>query len=156
MLEEGIDPEEVMPISVADWIKDELEKDGIIFEVPVFAKAYALLCKALKEGGVPEISWWVRQPDPEVVELVTEALTEKYVLAKWEAREIYLPKEKNIIYALVSDTVLRFKYMHVQRQLELLKAKLDGDDIQIDRYMNEFHRWNQLRQMLDDKLNRVV
>jgi DNA primase len=156
MLEEGLDPEEVMPISVADWIKDELEKDGMIFEVPVFAKAYALLCKALEEGGVPEISWWVRQPDPEVVELVTEALTEKYVLAKWEAREIYLPKEKNIIYALVSDTVLRFKYMHVQRQLELLKAKLEGDDIQIDRYMNEFHRWNQLRQMLDDKLNRVV
>jgi hypothetical protein len=37
-----------------------------------------------------------------------------------------------------------------------LKSKLEGDDIQIDRYMNEFHKWNQLRQMLDDELNRVV
>ncbi len=156
MLEEGIDPEEVIPITVADWIKDALDNDGMTFEVPVFKKAYTLLSKELEEGDVPEMSWWVRQPDPEVVELVTEALTEKYVLAKWEAREIYLPKEKNIIYALVSDTVLRFKYMHVQRQLEQLKTMLEGDDIQIDRYMNEFHRWNQLRQMLDDKLNRVV
>ena len=156
MLEEGIDPEEVNPVTVADWIKQELDNDGITFQVPVFAKAYGLLCTELEEGEVPLTSWWVRQPDPEVVELVTEALTEKYTLAKWEAREIYLPKEKNIIFSLVRDTVFRFKYMHVQRQLELLKSKLDGDDIQIDHYMNEFSKWNQLRQMLDDELNRVV
>ena len=156
MLEEGIDPEEVNPVTVADWIKQELDNDGITFQVPVFAKAYGLLCAELEEGEVPVTSWWVRQPDPEVVELVTEALTEKYTLAKWEAREIYLPKEKNIIFSLVRDTVFRFKYQHVQRQLELLKSKLEGDDIQIDRYMNEFHKWNQLRQMLDDELNRVV
>ena len=156
MLEEGIDPEEVNPVTVADWIKQELDNDGITFQVPVFAKAYGLLCAELEEGEVPETSWWVRQPDPEVVELVTEALTEKYTLAKWEAREIYLPKEKNIIFSLVRDTVFRFKYMHVQRQLELLKSKLDGDDIQIDHYMNEFSKWNQLRQILDDELNRVV
>ncbi len=156
MLEEGIDPEEVNPVTVADWIKQELDNDGITFQVPVFAKVYGLLCAELEEGEVPVTSWWVRQPDPEVVELVTEALTEKYTLAKWEAREIYLPKEKNIIFSLVRDTVFRFKYQHVQRQLELLKSKLEGDDIQIDRYMNEFHKWNQLRQMLDDELNRVV
>ena len=136
MLEEGIDPEEVNPVTVADWIKQELDNDGITFQVPVFAKVYGLLCAELEEGEVPVTSWWVRQPDPEVVELVTEALTEKYTLAKWEAREIYLPKEKNIIFSLVRDTVFRFKYMHVQRQLELLKSKLDGDDIQIDHYMN--------------------
>ena len=156
MLEEGINPEEVNPVTVADWIKQELDNDGITFQVPVFAKVYGLLCAELEEGEVPVTSWWVRQPDPEVVELVTEALTEKYTLAKWEAREIYLPKEKNIIFSLVRDTVFRFKYMHVQRQLELLKSKLDGDDIQIDHYMNEFSKWNQLRQMLDDELNRVV
>lgn len=156
MLEEDLDPEEVIPVTVANWIMRELSNDGISFQVPVFAKAFALLCAELKRGEVPETSWWVRQPDPEIVELVTEALTEKYVLAKWEAREIYLPKEKNIIFSLVRDTVFRFKYQHVQRQLELLKSKLEGDDIQIDHYMNEFHKWNQLRQMLDDKLNRVV
>jgi len=156
MLEEDLDPEEVIPVTVANWIMRELSNDGISFRVPVFAKAYALLCAELEGGEVPETSWWVRQPDPEIVELVTEALTEKYVLAKWEAREIYLPKEKNIIFSLVRDTVFRFKYQHVQRQLELLKSKLEGDDIQIDRYMNEFHKWNQLRQMLDDELNRVV
>ena len=156
MLEECIDPEEVNPVTVADWIKQELDNDGITFQLPVFAKAYGLLCAELEEGEVPVTSWWVRQPDTEVVELVTEALTEKYTLAKWEAREIYLPKEKNIIFSLVRDTVFRFKYMHVQRQLELLKSKLDGDDIQIDHYMNEFSKWNQLRQMLDDELNRVV
>jgi len=156
MLEEDLDPEEVIPVTVANWIMRELSNDGISFQVPVFAKAFALLCAELERGEVPETSWWVRQPDPEIVELVTEALTEKYVLAKWEAREIYLQKEKNIIFSLVRDTVFRFKYQHVQRQLELLKSKLEGDDIQIDRYMNEFHKWNQLRQMLDDKLNRVV
>ena len=156
MLEEDLDPEEVIPVTVANWIMRELSNDGISFQVPVFAKAFALLCAELECGEVPETSWWVRQPDLEIVELVTEALTEKYVLAKWEAREIYLPKEKNIIFSLVRDTVFRFKYQHVQRQLELLKSKLEGDDIQIDRYMNEFRKWNQLRQMLDDKLNRVV
>ena len=86
MLEEDLDPEEVIPVTVANWIMRELSNDGISFQVPVFAKAFALLCAELERGEVPETSWWVRQPDPEIVELVTEALTEKYVLAKWEAR----------------------------------------------------------------------
>ena len=156
MLEEDIDPEEVIPVTVANWIMRDVNKDGIAFQVPLFAKAFALLCTKLENGEVPETSWWVRQSDPEIVALVTEALTEKYTLAKWEAREIYLPKEKNIIFSLVRDTVYRFKYIHVQRQLELLKSKLEGDDIQIDLYLNEFSKWNQLRQMLNDELNRVV
>ena len=156
MLEEDIDPEEVIPVTVANWIIRDVNKDGIAFQVPLFAKAFALLSTKLENGEVPETSWWVRQSDPEIVALVTEALTEKYTLAKWEAREIYLPKEKNIIFSLVRDTVYRFKYIHVQRQLELLKSKLEGDDIQIDLYLNEFSKWNQLRQMLNDELNRVV
>lgn len=156
MLEEDIDPEEVIPVTVANWIMRDVNKDGIAFQLPLFAKAFALLSTKLENGEVPETSWWVRQSDPEIVALVTEALTEKYTLAKWEAREIYLPKEKNIIFSLVRDTVYRFKYIHVQRQLELLKSKLEGDDIQIDLYLNEFSKWNQLRQMLNDELNRVV
>ena len=152
----NIDPEEVIPVTVANWIIRDVNKDGIAFQVPLFAKAFALLSTKLENGEVPETSWWVRQSDPEIVALVTEALTEKYTLAKWEAREIYLPKEKNIIFSLVRDTVYRFKYIHVQRQLELLKSKLEGDDIQIDLYLNEFSKWNQLRQMLNDELNRVV
>ena len=115
-----------------------------------------MLLEEVDKEHIPDHSWWVRQEDPEVLAVVTEALSEKYLLAKWEAREIYLPKEQNVIFPLVKETTLRFKYVYVERKLAELRHYLSQENADMDYYLNEFSKWNSLRQLLNEQLNRVV
>lgn len=157
MLEEGLEEEEdAVPITIAEWAIDEIEDDGIAFVTPVFAKIYAMLLEEVDGEHVPEHGWWVRQEDPEVIAVVTEALTEKYTLANWEAKEIYLPKEKNTMFPLVKETTFRFKYIHVERKMMELKSYLGQENVDMVYYLNEFSKWNNLRQLINEQLNRVV
>jgi len=157
MLEEGLEEEDdAVPITIAEWAIDEIEDDGIAFVTPVFAKIYAMLLEEVDGEHVPEHDWWVRQEDPEVIAVVTEALTEKYTLANWEAKEIYLPKEKNTMFPLVKETTFRFKYIHVERKMMELKSYLGQENVDMVYYLNEFSKWNNLRQLINEQLNRVV
>lgn len=156
MLEEDLDPEEVVPISITEWAVENIDKDKIPFETPVFQRMYDLVKAELEAGHVPDSGWWIMQEDTEVVEVATKALTEPYVLSDWKRKEIYLPVEKNTIKDLVEETVLRFKSIWVERKLNELKAQFNAENVDIDYYMTAFDKWNKVRQQINEELNRIV
>lgn len=156
MLEEDLDPEEVVPISITEWTVENIDKDKIPFETPVFQRMYDLVKAELEAGHVPDSGWWIMQEDTEVVEVATKALTEPYVLSDWKRKEIYLPVEKNTIKDLVEETVLRFKSIWVERKLNELKAQFNAENVDIDYYMTAFDKWNKVRQQINEELNRIV
>ena len=156
MLEEDLDPEEVVPISISEWAIDTIEKDNIPFETPVFQRMYDLVKAELEAGHVPDSQWWIMQEDPEVVAVATAALTEPYLLSDWKRKDIYLPKERNTIKDLVQETVLRFKSVWVERKLDELKTQLNEKNVDIDFYMTAFDKWNKARQQINEELNRIV
>src|SRR6056300_1957043 len=77
MLDADLDEEEVIPVSIATWIVDEIEEDQIEFATPIFSKMYNMLADEVEKEHVPNTDWWVRREDPEIIKVVTEALTEK-------------------------------------------------------------------------------
>lgn len=156
MLEEDLDPEEVVPISITEWTVENIDKDKIPFETPVFQRMYDLVKAELEAGHVPDSGWWIMQEDTEVVEVATKALTEPYVLSDWKRKDIYLPVEKNTIKDLVEETVLRFKSIWVERKLNELKAQFNAENVDIDYYMTAFDKWNKVRQQINEELNRIV
>ena len=156
MLEEGLEEEDAVPITIAEWAIDEIEEDSITFVTPVFAKIYAMLLEEVDGEHIPGHDWWVRQEDPEVIAVVTEALTEKYTLANWAAKEIYLPNEQNTMFPLVKESTFRLKYVHVERKLMELRSYLSQENVDMVYYLNEFSKWNNLRQLINEELNRVV
>jgi DNA primase len=156
MLDSDVDEEEVVPVAIANWIVDELEDDHIEFLNPIYAKMYSLLVNEIEEERIPSIEWWVRQEDQEIVKEVTDALTDKYTLANWKSKDIYLPEEKKTIFILVSETTMRMKYVHVERKLHALKDYLKIESADYDYYMVQFQKWNSARQLINEKLNRVV
>lgn len=156
MLEEDLDPEEVVPISITEWAVENIDKDKIPFETPVFQRMYDLVKAELEAGHVPDSGWWIMQEDAEVVEVATKALTEPYVLSDWKRKDIYLPVEKNTIKDLVEETVLRFKSIWVERKLNELKAQFNAENVDIDYYMTAFDKWNKVRQQINEELNRIV
>jgi len=156
MLEEDLDPEEVVPISITEWAVENIEKDNIPFETPIFQRMYDLVKSELEAGHVPDSAWWIMQEDPEVVEVATKALTEPYVLSDWKRKDIHLPIERNTIKDLVQETVLRFKSIWVERKLNELKAQFNAENVDVDYYMTAFDKWNKVRQQINEELNRIV
>jgi DNA primase len=156
MLEEDLDPEEVVPISITEWAVENIEKDNIPFETPIFQRMYDLVKSELEAGHVPDSAWWIMQEDPEVVEVATKALTEPYVLSDWKRKDIHLPVERNTIKDLVQETVLRFKSIWVERKLNELKAQFNAENVDVDYYMTAFDKWNKVRQQINEELNRIV
>jgi len=156
MLEEDLDPEEVVPISITEWAVENIEKDNIPFETPIFQRMYDLVKAELEAGHVPDSAWWIMQEDTEVVEVATKALTEPYVLSDWKRKDIHLPIERNTIKDLVQETVLRFKSIWVERKLNELKAQFNAENVDVDYYMTAFDKWNKVRQQINEELNRIV
>ncbi len=156
MLDSDLDEEEVVPVAIANWIVDELEEDHIEFLNPIYAKMYNLLADEIEQERIPSIDWWVRQEDQDIVKEVTDALTDKYTLANWKSKDIYLPEEEKTIFTLVRETTMRMKYVHVERKLHALKDYLKMESADYDYYMVQFQKWNSARQMINEKLNRVV
>jgi len=156
MLEEGVDLEDSFPISITEWIVRSIEQDGITFETPIFAAIFEMVKAELDQDYVPDAQFWTMQEDPAIVQVATDALTEKYILSNWERKEIYLPSEKNTVKELVPETVLRLKSVWVERKLKALKDTFNEENVDIDYYMTEFDKWNQLRQRVNDSLNRII
>jgi len=156
MLEEGVDLEDSFPISITEWIVRSIEQDGITFETPIFAAIFEMVKAELDQDYVPDAQFWTMQEDPAIVQVATDALTEKYILSNWERKEIYLPSDKNTVKELVPETVLRLKSVWVERKLKALKDTFSEENVDIDYYMTEFDKWNQLRQRVNDSLNRII
>ena len=156
MLEEGVDLEDSFPISITEWIVRSIEQDGITFETPIFATIFEMVKAELEQDFVPDTQFWTMQEDPAIVQVATDDITEKYTLSNWERKEIYLPSEKNTVKELVPETVLRLKSVWVERKLKALKDTFNEENVDIDYYMTEFDKWNQLRQRVNDSLNRVI
>lgn len=156
LLDEELDEDEVIPVSIASWVVDELEVDQIEFEDPLYRRIYQMVVAEIDEERIPDAPWWVRQSDPEIISVVTEALTERYTLADWSKKDIHLPKEQNTLFPLVKDTVFRMKYVHIERKLAGLKELLNKENVDYDYYLVQFQKWNAARQIMSEKLNRIV
>lgn len=156
MVEEELAGEDLDPVPVAFFVADELDEDGLTFSIPLFQEAFDLLLEEMDKGTEINSDWWATRTPQTMAELVTEALTETYTLADWSKKDIYLPRKENLLFPLVEQTVLRFKYVFVERKLEALKGNLEREAIDTSVYLNEFKKWNDLRQQINDKLRRVV
>ena len=150
MLDADLDEEEVVPVAIANWFVDELEEDHIEFLNPIYARMYNLLADQIEQERIPSRDWWVRPEDQDIVKEVTDALTDKYTLANWKSKDIYLPEEEKTIFTLVRETTMRMKYVHVERKLHALKDYLKMEGADYDYYMVQFQKWNSARQMINE------
>ena len=155
MLDADLDEEEVVPVAIANWIVDELEEDHIEFLNPIYARMYNLLADQIEQERIPSMDWWVRQEDQDIVKEVTDALTDNYT-CELEVKRYLFTGGKKTIFTLVKETTMRMKYVHVERKLQALKDYLKMENADYDYYMVQFQKWNSARQMINEKLNRVV
>jgi DNA primase len=133
-------------VSVAQYIIDELKQDDISFTNVVNHKIFEIFDHALDEGKIPNDQFFVSHEDETIAERAADLLSTPYKLDQWEKYSIYVKQEENILAAIVTTSVARYRELIVDErcraieeelkttedpedQLILLKRKKDLDDI---------------------------
>ena len=154
--EEG--EEEVTTVSAAEYILSELTDDGIEFTNTAFNKIYVEFVNHVnEEETILDDQYFVRHPDPEISQAVSELLSDKYLLSDWSKKEIIVPTETDKLKDLVVEAVIRLKSKQVKIQIaEMLKQMKDNTVPEEERlsFLNKFQQLNDLSMHIDKKLGR--
>ena len=154
--EEG--EEEVTTVSAAEYILSQLDDDGIEFTHPAYNKIYTEFVNHVNEHEtILDHTHFVRHPDPEISQAVSELLSDKHILSDWSKKEIIVPTETDKLKDLVVEAVIRLKSKQVKIQIaEMLKQMKDNTVPEEERlnFLHNFQQLNDLSMHIDKKLGR--
>ncbi|MDP4290142.1 MAG: DNA primase [Bacteroidota bacterium] len=126
---------EQIPVKVALFIVNDLSKDEITFENPVYQFIYEAYLKALNEETFPDKLFFLNHNDTTVSSTAVELLFTKYEVTAsgWEKNNIFVKEESDRLKVVVEHSLLAMKARKVEHMLDELQQKLkietDGDEM---------------------------
>jgi len=123
--EEGEHPLDLRIVSVGQFIRDELERDGLIPDKPAFRKIFEEVADNLDNPYFDPWKHFVYHKDGEVSKLATDLLSEKYTESKrWKRAGSYTEKEEDILDLLVPRIVNEFKLKKLKKMMRELEKEI--------------------------------
>jgi DNA primase len=125
----------VHKVPVSRYISEEIRRDDISFQNPVYQKIFEEFDRAIMEGKEPdEKMFFSAEEQEEVSAAVRDLLMEPYVLSdNWLKNKVQVVREEDRLMRAVEATVLSFKARTVDREIqEILKQireSTNDDDI---------------------------
>ena len=154
--EEG--EEEETQISTAEFIISELTEDEIQFSDSIYHKIYTEFVRSIQEQEtILDDKYFVRHPDPEISQAVSELLSDRHQLSDWSKKEIIVPTEAEKLKELVTEAVIRLKSKQVKLKIEEMLLQMKNNDIPEEDRLNFLHNFQQLSQLsmhIDKELGR--
>lgn len=149
-----------VPESVASYIVQELEADGLTFQHKAFADIFQPFHEAvLEEQPLPELKTFLRHEDPDVVKQVIDLTDERYKLSDWEKKGIY-PKSRDVVLEReVRESVLRFKEKMLQTIIEQQKNRWEEEGVgeeESAEIFKEIAQLSDLKRMIQRMLGQEV
>jgi len=147
--------------SVIELIHEELNKDELSFDFPLFAKIYAQFTEGLSENTLYSSSYFLRHEDQEIVSFVSDIETSEEELSNnWVIKyNIFTKLESDDLYSTVIFCIYNFKYNKVDQHLKQLKLKfinhtLSDDDLLL--LLSEQMAYEKVKMVLSEKLGRII
>ncbi|MEA4936943.1 MAG: DNA primase [Paludibacter sp.] len=113
--------EDMESMLVADFIYEELNRDGITFNTP----AHQLILEEYEthylEDNFDAEKHFLRHPDPQIALLTTDLITERYTLSKIHAKIKKIESDADRLFDLVPRIIYEFKNCLI---LDVIKEKL--------------------------------
>lgn len=121
---ENVEPTYVTT-TVLEFIHHELEADEFNFTENIHQDIYEEIIRLWSENPNTELlPKLLRSENIDQVKYITQVIHEKYQLANWEKKEIYVVEEKLKLVKIINQLLWRF-------QLELAKLKIKEIEIQL-------------------------
>lgn len=137
------------PMSVAEWVWDDLAGDDLSFHNPLHQRLLEEAHGHAREDGFVAERYFLAHPDSEVSRLSAELAGDRYELSKYHFKVQKIPTEAERLGELVPRLILDYKNAVVKEELKHLLIALQGldsarDGEQCDALME---RYNGLREI---------
>jgi DNA primase len=147
--------------SVIELIHEELNKDELTFDFPLFAKIYSQFVEGLSENTLYSSSFFLRQEDQEIVSFVSDIESnEQEISHNWVVKKnIFTRLESDDLYSTVIFSIYNFKYNKVDMHLKELKRKLATETLEDNDLLlllSEQMAYERVKKVFSEKLGRII
>ena len=109
---------------VADYIKNELERDDLTFYTPLYQQIMEEAADKCKESGFVASKYFLSHPDPEVSLLTADLVSDKYQLSKYHFKFRNLEQEEDRLEQIINHDLYAMKGAYIQVKRKELQAQL--------------------------------
>lgn len=145
---------------VAEFIRDDLERDDLSFYTPIFKQMLDEAANRCGEETFIAHRYFLSHPDPLVSRVAANLMSEKYQLSKYHFKFQEVEQEEDKLDQLVVRDLFAFKEAYIMRQLkekqEQLKQLSSADPEQIMTVMKEIAQLNEIKKVLSKELGERI
>ena len=139
--------------TVAEYIVEELDCDGLVLENPLHRQMLDECRQHLGEAGFQAERHFLNHPDGRISRLAADLIADKYVLSRVHTRSRALPTDEERLLELVPRLVLELKNSvvldHIKQKLLEMKAAGEAKDYaRIDILMEEIKQLDEVKKQL--------
>ncbi len=158
--EEDQNREEEIEMPVAHYVVLTLETDAVRFQNQAYQKILEYYAKRLEkdEESIPSPREMIHHEDPEVAQVAAHFFTEKYMLADWKRKQIYVTSELIRLKATVFNAIYSLKLAHIEKRIDEIQEQLreNPEDQDVEHLLRENLRWLESKKRLSKELGRIV
>ena len=141
--------------SVGIFIAQELEKDNIGFSVFLFDKIYQDISEKIKLNEILTKGYFLTHSEEDIRGFAAYVLGEKYLLSNWEEKDIFVLEEKDILYKVARESILRFKLKRVQEMVKNALLALKDENGDAEDKLKQFSQLSTLEKKIQQELGRL-
>lgn len=145
---------------VAEFIRDDLERDDLSFYTPIFKQMLDEAANRCGEEIFIAHRYFLSHPDPLVSRVAANLMSEKYQLSKYHFKFREVEQEEDKLDQLIVRDLFAFKEAYIMRQIkekqEQLKQLSSADPEQIMTVMKEIAQLNEIKKVLSKELGERI
>ena len=147
--------------TVAEYIVEELDCDGLVLENPLHRQMLDECRQHLGEAGFQAERHFLNHPDGRISRLAADLIADKYVLSRVHTRSRALPTDEERLLELVPRLVLELKNSvvldHIKQKLLEMKAAGEAKDYaRIDILMEKIKQLDEVKKQLAKALGERI
>lgn len=157
------EPPMIVDVSLAELVVHEIDRDDLVFSNPVFQEIYEICKKGLKEDILYSPTYFIRNENQEIVQLVSDFLTNKYELsASWlKDFKIYTNDELQRLPQALHESLYTFKNSKIKQRIEYIRERLKPDhaefeESKMESLLREHMQLQKIQSVFAKELNRII
>lgn len=148
---------ETIPVTVGEYIINELKSDEIESDSPLYNRVLELYEKADKGEGFTALKFFVNNPDIEITKLASDIIGKEYELSRIHDKFGGVPKEVELLIEHVPKVVTELRLQKTKltiKQLreDLKKAEQEGDSENVVPIIQKIAKWERIKSHISKEL----
>lgn len=157
------EPKMIVDVSLAELVVHEIDRDDLSFANPVFQKIYEICKKGLSENILFSPTYFMRDENQEIVQIVSDFLTSKYELSEGWLKDFKISTNDELqrLPQALHESLYAFKNSKIKQRIQFIRERLKPDHEEFDENQQEIL----LREQMDlqkiqgvfaKELNRII